>query len=191
MSLHLVLCLFSDMETPFLSFSNPNYQFSEEISIGSDHLDNIDAGDINIMSQAEEKQEQSKLLNGEDLKTQSYVKGDNAFVQSVDGVSDEENDFVDENTDLLNHEDAEHDSDEKVDNTDCINHAYGEKPKGILAYISLLEQSARERSERRKRELENAANLDECDSGQTTPSVMDKLKEKTYVVEFFSLNSLV
>ena len=169
------------METPFLSFSNPNYQFSKEISVASDHLDNIEAADINIMSLVDEKQEQSKLLNGEDLNSSSSVDGDNTSMKSGEVVSDEENNFVDEHTDLLNHNHGKRETDEKVDNTDCINHAYGEKPKGILAYISLLEQSARERSERRKKELENAGNFDDCDSGQTTPSVMDKLKEKTYV----------
>lgn len=172
------------METPFLSFSNPNYQFSKQIEKSSEHCDeNIDPVDINIMSLVEEKLEPSKLVNGEDLNTtnDSVVEDEHTSIKREEVVSDEDNDVVDENTNLLNSstEDGENDSDEKVDNTDCINHAYGEKPKGILAYISLLEQSARERSERRKRELENAGGYDDCDSGQTTPLVNDKLREKT------------
>lgn len=168
------------METPFLSFSNPNYQFKDQLTKVNQDLDSIDSLDINIMSLADEKQEQSKLLNNEDLNSH-IAADDNSLLKRGEVVSDEENDVVGESTDLLNTT-GDNDEDEKLDNTDCINIAYGEKPKGILAYISLLEQSARERSERRKRELENSelgGNMDDCDSGQTTPSVSDKLREKT------------
>lgn len=166
------------METPFLSFSNPNYQFSSHINPKKSPADSDENEtlDINIMSLATEKQEKSKVLSG-GLHSQNSVEDDeNASLKSDEIISDEENDIVEADSKLLPHDN----DDEKIDNTECMNMTYGEKPKGILAYISLLEQSARERSERRKKELENTENhMDECDSGETTPSISDPIRQKT------------
>ena len=166
------------METPFLSFSNPNYQFNSHKSTKkSDSVNShSDTEDINIMSLVTEKQEKSKLLNG-GLQSQNSIEDDeNVSIKSDDIVSDEENDIVEGDSKLL----TEDNDDEKLDNTECVNMTYGEKPKGILAYISLLEQSAKERSERRKKELENTENyMEDCDSGETTPSLAENLRQKT------------
>ncbi|KAL4229771.1 amyloid beta (A4) precursor protein-binding [Mactra antiquata] len=175
------------METPFLSFSNPNYQFdSHKSKKGVDSTVEGEPADINVMSLTDEKQEPTKVLNGK-LKSQNSTDDDeNVSVKSEEVVSDEENDFVDTETKLLTRNE-----DEKVDNTECgVNMTYGEKPKGILAYISLLEQSARERSERRKKELEIADNyIDDCDSGQSTPLISENVKQKTFANVGFDINS--
>lgn len=178
------------METPFLSFSNPNYQFNSHQTTSSKRniSEHSEIVDINIMSLAGEKQEQTKLLNGSLTLQHSVEEDENTSLKSDEIISDEENDFVDaESKALVENEQSD---DEKVDNTTCVNLAYGEKPKGILAYISLLEQSARERSERRKKQLENAENsMEDCDSGDTTPSISENLKEKMFANVGFDINS--
>lgn len=164
------------METPFLSFSNPNYQFdSHKSKKVHKAATDVEPADINVMSLTDDKQEPTKVLNGK-LRSQNSTDDENVSVKSEEVVSDEENDYVDADAKLLTQNE-----DEKLDNTECgVNMTYGEKPKGILAYISLLEQSARERSERRKKELEISDNyLDDCDSGQSTPLISENLKQKT------------
>ncbi|XP_060567021.1 amyloid beta precursor protein binding family B member 2-like isoform X2 [Ruditapes philippinarum] len=178
-----------DMETPFLSFSNPNYQFNshQKSNKKNQSVNNLsDSEDINIMSLVTEKQEKSKLLNG-GLQSQNSIEDDeNASIKSDEIVSDEENDIVDADTKLV----TQDNDDEKLDNTECVNMTYGEKPKGILAYISLLEQSAKERSERRKKELENTENyMEDCDSGETTPSLSETMRQKTFANAGFDINS--
>ena len=181
-STKILLCVLilyvSDMETPFLSFSNPNYQPScippSKPSQESDDTENCEPVDINIMSLADEKQEQSKLLNG-DVRSNHSEEDDSLSLKSEEPVSDEENDLIDANTKLLNENE-----DEKLSNTECMNMAYGEKGKGILAYISLLEQSARERSERKRRELLEGGDTPDGGSGDSTPaSLHDNIKLKT------------
>ncbi|WAQ99079.1 FEH1-like protein [Mya arenaria] len=183
------LCPFSDdMETPFLSFSNPNYQPSCKPTKASQISENNNSEpvDINIMSLANEKEEQSKLLNREDIQSHTSEEEDNLSMKSEEVLSDEENDFVEASTKLL----AEQDTDEKLNNTECINMAYGEKGKGILAYITMLEQSARERSERKRREIGDGGELEEGESGDTTPaSVAENIKLKRFANAGFDINS--
>ncbi|XP_052794457.1 amyloid beta precursor protein binding family B member 2-like isoform X2 [Mya arenaria] len=177
-----------DMETPFLSFSNPNYQPSCKPTKASQISENNNSEpvDINIMSLANEKEEQSKLLNREDIQSHTSEEEDNLSMKSEEVLSDEENDFVEASTKLL----AEQDTDEKLNNTECINMAYGEKGKGILAYITMLEQSARERSERKRREIGDGGELEEGESGDTTPaSVAENIKLKRFANAGFDINS--
>ncbi|KAH3842170.1 hypothetical protein DPMN_115665 [Dreissena polymorpha] len=182
------------METPFLSFCNPNYQPNNKAVHTSPTSENnnnqSDAVNINIMSAADEKQEQTKLINGEiQSLTSTEEDSDSISVKSgivsgEEAVSDEENDFVVANTKFVGDSGTDS-SDEKLNNTECMNMAYGEKGKGILAYISLLEQSARERSERKRREqlLGVEGDQTQCDSGNTTPaSLAENIKLKTYVM---------
>ncbi|KAH3842091.1 amyloid beta precursor protein binding family B member 2-like isoform X2 [Dreissena polymorpha] len=189
------------METPFLSFCNPNYQPNNKAVHTSPTSENnnnqSDAVNINIMSAADEKQEQTKLINGEiQSLTSTEEDSDSISVKSgivsgEEAVSDEENDFVVANTKFVGDSGTDS-SDEKLNNTECMNMAYGEKGKGILAYISLLEQSARERSERKRREqlLGVEGDQTQCDSGDTTPaSLAENIKLKTFRNAGFDINS--
>ena len=162
------------METPFLSFSNPNYQFEDKAKHKTMSSTDCDV-DVNIMTLSGEKQTRSKLST-RSLGSQNSTEDDDGSLQSEEISSDEENDFVDTYTKLDDNDDSE-----KLDNTENINTSYGEKPKGILAYISLLEQSARERSEKRKSKENEHSEIfmDDTDSGQTTPSLTEHLKKKT------------
>ena len=169
------------METPFLSFANPNYQF--DTTTTNNNNNNIAAADlnspndvnVNILSMASQKQEKVKLQIGE-LGSQNSLDDDNLSVKSDELSSDEENDFVDSESKLLGEND-----DQKLDNSDCINPEYGDNktPKGILAYISLLEQSARERRNEKKKEKNILDEYqDDCDSGQVTPMLNENIKDK-------------
>lgn len=168
------------METPFLSFANPNYQFETTTNNNSRTaeagLNSPEDIDVNILSMANQKQEKVKLKIGE-LGSQNSLDDDDLSLKSDELSSDEENDFVEPETKLL----GDNDEDEKVDNSDCVSHDYGDSktPKGILAYISLLEQSARERRNEKKKEKNIVDSYpDECDSGQVTPMLNKNIKEK-------------
>ena len=167
------------METPFLSFANPNYQYDAASSTRNSSTESEPSSskdiDVNILSMANQKQEKVKLQIGE-LGSQNSLDDEELSLKSDEMSSDEENDFVDSETKLLGENE-----DEKVDNSDCMNAGYGDnKPRGgILAYISLLEQSARERRNEKRKEKNNAdIYSEECDSGQVTPMLNENIKEK-------------
>ena len=167
------------METPFLSFANPNYQFdtttTNNNNIAASDLNSPSDVNVNILSMASQKQEKVKLQIGE-LGSQNSLDDDNLSLKSDELSSDEENDFVDSETKLL-----DENSDQKLDNSNCMNPEYGDNktPKGILAYISLLEQSARERKHEKKREKNVMGDYqDDCDSGQVTPMLNENIKDK-------------
>lgn len=179
------------METPFLSFANPNYQFDTKTTTNTVKQktepgpDASEAVDVNILSMANQKQEKVKLQIGE-LGSQNSLD-DDLSLKSDELSSDEENDFVDSGSKLPDEND-----DEKLDNSDCINTGYGDnKPRGgILAYISLLEQSARERRNEKKKEKNSLNNYsEECDSGQVTPLLNENIKEKMFANAGFDINS--
>ena len=170
---------FSDMETPFLSFANPNYEFDTTTTnnnyIAASDLNSPADVNVNILSMASEKQEKVKLQIGELNGSQNSLDDDNLSLKSDELSSDEENDFVDSESKLL----GENDADEKLDN--CVTSEYGDNktPKGILAYISLLEQSARDRKNEKKKEKNIIDDYqDDCDSGQVTPMLNENIKDK-------------
>ncbi|KAL3880124.1 hypothetical protein ACJMK2_032392 [Sinanodonta woodiana] len=198
-----------DMDAPFLSFANPNYHFEDTVNSNLEKTENPensgDELDINILSLANQKKDISKLHNmdGENfnkkkLMSQNSIEDDEntrSYNSEGEGVaSEEENDDVDLN--LVDNQTPVHNMKEKntdkLIDTNPLMTDLRNKPRGILAYISLLEASARERQNAKKKELNSPEDYLDTGSGSMTPAGDDEpvlLKDKIFENLGFEINS--